>query len=212
MDIQFERKAGIMLIVGSVLMIVTMILHPAGDMEDRSLIIGTHVLALLSIPISLVGFWGVTRRICTNSIFSLSAFITMSIGLFAAMCAAAISGLAYPMFRDYYLANSTSEIDIDVVLTYSFALNQAMALIYVGAMCVAMLLWSVAILQTIKLPKWLAYFGILLSAGYVILLVFGVNLTDLDGFRLFIFGSVTWVITAGYLLAKSTPDKENTQP
>ena len=88
MKSSFEKNAGIALILGSIMMVVTMILHPAGDLEDVTLIISTHSLAILSIPITLLGFWGLTRYMGTNYFLPMVSFITMALGLFAAMCAA----------------------------------------------------------------------------------------------------------------------------
>ena len=198
----FEKNAGVALIIGSIMMVVTMILHPAGDLEDVILIISTHALAVLSIPITLLGFWGLTRYMGVNNILPIVAFITMTVGLFAAMCAAAISGFAYPLFFEFQQVTAETETAVNAVLHYSFALNQAMALIYVGASSLATLIWSIEIIMRKQFPTWLGIFGILLSASFVVLLLAGVNLTDLHGFRLFIFGTVGWVVVTGYLLSK----------
>jgi len=198
---QFEKSAGFALILGSIMMIITMVLHPAGDLEDYYLIIGTHSLAILSIPVSLLGFWGLTKRLNSDNIFSMAAFIIMSVGLFAVMNAAVINGLAYPLFTKGY--NEVSDEIVSAILHYSFALNQAMTLVYIGASCLSILLWSVAILRNSKLPKWIGYFGILICIGAFVVLFSGYVLTDLHGFRIFIFGSVSWVLVIGYLLTRS---------
>ena len=180
---RFEKSAGFALILGSIMMIITMVLHPAGDREDYYLIIGTHSLAILSIPISLLGFWGLSKRLNSDNIFSMAAFIIMTVGLFAVMNAAAINGLAYPLFIKGY--QKMSDEVVSAILHYSFALNQSMALIYIGAACLSILLWSVAIIKSSKFPKWIGYFGILIGTGSIVVLFSGYVLTDLHGFRIF---------------------------
>jgi len=54
-----------------------------------------------------------------------------------------------------------------------------------------------------KVPKMDSYFGILIGTGAFVVLFSGYVLTDLHGFRIFIFGSVSWVLVIGYLLTRS---------
>ena len=193
-------------------MVVTMVLHPAGDINDYYLIIGSHTLAIMSIPISLVGFWGVTNKMGTENILSITAFAIIAMGLVAAMMAGIINGLAYPMFLKNYIADGTLDFSeaVEISLHYGFTLNQAMALVYIGAVCLSIFLWSLAIVKNGQFPKWIGYFGILLGAGGFTLILAGINLTSVGGFRIFIFGSVTWVIIIGYLLIKSKEENPET--
>ena len=59
-----EKNAGISLIVFTVLIFFTMVLHPAGGsfehlLKITSLIVVTHAVAIASIPFAVIGFWGV---------------------------------------------------------------------------------------------------------------------------------------------------------
>ena len=63
-----EKNAGRCLILFTILMLFTMVLHPAGGYFDyllktKRLIILTHVIALLSLPFGYSGFWGLTKKI-----------------------------------------------------------------------------------------------------------------------------------------------------
>lgn len=202
----FEKNTGISLIVGSVLMIVTLILHPAGGSLEhliriQKIIIISHSIAILSIPFSFIGFLGLTRRLGTENFFSIVAFSIMSFGLVAVMGAAATNGLALPIFVQHYEGASTETIEaIRPVMRYNFALNHAFDYIFMGAMCLAIFFWSIAIFRTGRFPQWLGYFGVILSGTAGLLLFSGFDFVGLQGFRIFIFGSVVWIILAGVLL------------
>src|SRR5665213_1636661 len=104
---QSDPHYGTSLILGSFLMIVTMVMHPSGGnfehlLKISALIMGTHTLALISIPFTLYGFWGLTKKLSGDEFFSKVAFSTILLGMFAVMCAAAINGLAMPMYISLY--------------------------------------------------------------------------------------------------------------
>src|SRR6185437_1275788 len=100
---QLEPRYGASLILGSFLMIITMVMHPSGGnfehlLKISALIMGTHTLAIISVPFTLYGFWGLTQKLNGDEFFSKIAFATILLGMFAVMCAAAINGLAMPMY------------------------------------------------------------------------------------------------------------------
>ena len=56
-----------------------------------------HAIALASIPVSLFGFLGLSRRLGLDRPLVSAALVTYSFGAVAAMCAAVASGLIAPM-------------------------------------------------------------------------------------------------------------------
>ncbi|MEQ9405795.1 MAG: hypothetical protein RIM99_19545 [Cyclobacteriaceae bacterium] len=209
MNTNFEKSAGTSLIIGSILMIITMVLHPVGGDFQHLLSIVTiavisHSIAVLSIPFVAYGFWGITSRLDSEPFLSRIAFSFMFFGLVAVMIAAALNGMVLTGFIQRY-ADATPEIieSIRPIMTYNFTLNHAFDFIYIGAVCISTLFWSVAILKTKSLPVWTGYFGLLLTGVAVVLLVAGFVFVDVHGFRLFIFGAVAWTISVGFLLRKS---------
>ena len=205
-----EPRAGASLIFGSVLMVITMVLHPAGGSFEHlliisSLIMSTHILALISIPFSLYGFLGLTKKLSGDAFFSKVAFITILLGMFAVMCAAAINGLVMPSFIHQYEMSSKDIVDsIRPILSYNSALNHAFDLVFIGAVCVAITLWSIArVFRTRNLPVWLGCFGICLSLSAIIAIFAGFVFVDLTGFRVFVAGFVIWTIIIGKLLGTS---------
>lgn len=209
MKSQPERNSGIALIAGSLLLMVTMLLHPAGGniqylQNTVSIIIVSHSIALLTIPFIFVGFWGLTKKLGTDNFISLIAFPILLFGLIAGMIAAAINGLALPIFVQNY-KEATPDIigSLKPTLKFILSLNQAFDFIYIGAMCLSTLFWSVAILLTKKIPAWLGYLGMVLSLIAIVMLTSGFVFINLHGFRLFILGNIIWTILIGIILMRS---------
>lgn len=215
MKTQFEKNAGISLVVGATLMVLTMILHPVGGnlahlVKIQKIIIISHSLALLSIPFSFIGFLGLTRRIGTDNFFSLTAFSILSFGLVAAMGAAATNGLALPFFvEDYQDASPEMFATVNAIVRYNFALNQAFDYILLGAMFLAILFWSVAMLLTQTFTRWVAYLGVALTLTGGLVRLAGYDFVSLSGFRVFVLGSVVWIILVGILMIRGRAKPTN---
>jgi len=204
MDTKLFKDAGLSLIIGSVLITITMILHPAGGdiphlLRMKTFIITTHCMAIASIPLMVFGFWGLTRRLGSDNGLALLGFIIIVMGLLAAMCAAAVNGLALPFFLNHYQEGNSLET-ITPILNYSLSLNHAMDYIFIGACCISILLWSILIFSTANFKKWMAYYGFILVFSAIVALFLQVEFTSLTGFRLFIFGLVGWMVCAGVIL------------
>lgn len=201
-----EKWAGTALVLSSVLMVVTMVLHPAGGsfahlLTASPVIIGAHAVAIVSMPVGLAGFWGFAQHFKQEKELSRFAFSFVLFGLFAGLCAAAVNGLALPLFiRNYADATKEFTNTLSPILKYNTALNHAFDFIFIVAVCLAVVFWSVAIVKGKELPRWVGYYGLTLGALGMALLFSGVTLLDLHGFRLFIFGLVTWIIAIGFIL------------
>jgi hypothetical protein len=208
MQTKFEKRAGIALIVFTILMIFTMVLHPAGGsieylLKITGMIMITHAIAILSLPFALVGFWGLTRRIGTDNFLSVTAFAFMAMGIVAVMMAASANGLVMPIFLEQYRDASPDTLQsLKPVLRYSFSINHAFDYIYTGGFCIAMMLWSIAILFTRKLPVWVAYLGIVISIGAIVLVISGIAGLDLMGFRIFVTSIILWIVAVGTIMAR----------
>ena len=209
MKSKFEKAAGISLLIGSFLMFVTMVLHPVGGsfehiLKVRTMGIIAHSIALVSIPFTWIGFWGITKRLDNAPFFSRVAFSFITFGLIAVMLAAAVNGLVLTVFVERYADASPEVIDsITPILHYNGALNHAFDYIFIAGMCVSVLFWSIAILKTKGFPIWLGWMGIVLSLVALLMWVFGFIFVDLHGFRMFIFGTAAWIVCAGFLLMRS---------
>jgi len=215
---KLESDSGAALITGSILMVITMALHPyegsiAHLFKVITMVIITHSIAIISIPIVLFGFWGLTKRLGGDKIISIIAFITICLGMISVMLAAGVNGVAMPLFLTAY-KNAPPEIinTLKPILVYSGALNHMFDYIFIGFMCIAVMLWSITIIRTKSLPVWIGYVGMGLFALTIILMLAGFVLVDLMGFRTFIFLFVAWILVVGVQLRKpvqqiSIPEK-----
>lgn len=189
-------------------MTVTMVMHPTGGSLEHlrhisAMIIIAHSLAILSIPLTLFGLWGLARKLSIENPYSMGAFITMCMGMFAVLLAAAVNGLALPLF-----INGHSDADpatgklLGLLLSYNSALNHAFDYIFIGYVCIGISLWSVIIVKTSLFPKWIGYFGLFICILVIVGLIAGFIFVDLTGFRVFIAGLVVWMIIIGILLKR----------
>ena len=207
---QFYYYSGSALMLGSAIMVVTMVMHPSGGNPDHlrhvaSMIIITHSLAILSIPVTLFGFWGLTKRMGPENPLVMVGFITMCTGLFAVMLAAAFNGLALPLFlNSHYTADAEAQKSLGLLLNYNSTLNHAFDYIFIGGVCLAVMLWSIATIGGDIFPKWVAYFGLVTCALVICSLFAGFIFVDLTGFRVFIAGLVVWMVINGVMLRRQT--------
>ncbi len=207
MDIKFERKSGISLIFGSVLIIATMVLHPSGGSIEKilkiyNLIVISHSMAILSLPFIAFGFYGLSHVLLTKSKLSMLSFIIICFGLVACMIAAAVNGLIVPMFLKNSSEAITQNIEsVKIAMKLAFTINMAMDFIFIIAMLISIGIWSVLIIQSEKFPKWIGYFGILLILLAFIGAIFRFNFINLFGFRIFVFALASWIIGIGGIMA-----------
>lgn len=206
-----QKNAGLALVAFTVLMILTMGLHPAGGNVEHliritKLIIITHAIAIFSLPFGWMGFWGLTKKLGADRFGPMLGFAMISLGLIAVMIAAGSNGLIMPIFLQHYKDARPDTIEsIRPVLRYSFAINTAFDYVYTGAFCTAILCWSVTILKTKLLAAWLGWLGIVIAIGAVIIFLVGVQAHSLQGFRIFVTSIVIWILLVGVALYKEKP-------
>lgn len=205
-----ERKAGIALVIFAFLLVITMVLHPAGGSIQHinrisALIITTHAIAIFSLPFGWIGFYGLTQRMGSGHFLSGLAFFFISMGMIAILLAAATNGLILPLFLQHYNDASAETLrSIKPISHYGFAINQAFDYIYTFAFCIAIALWSVSIYSSRKLPLWLCWLGLLICLIILALFIYGTRFNELSGFRLSVSIIIVWVVLAGAALIRST--------
>ena len=208
MNNQQEKASGVALLSGSFLMVVTMVLHPVGGSLEHlwrvsTMIIIAHAIGIFSLPITLLGYRGLASKLHEAFFMSQLGKLFITFAMIAGMLAAAINGLALPMYINRYREAGPEVLEnMKMILRYGTSLNHAFDYIMIGGMCLAILCWSIAILKTRVFPVWLGYLGILLSGTAVVMVLSGFYLVDLHGFRLFIFGVVAWTACAGVLMVR----------
>jgi len=208
MDQSFKRTSGLSLIIGSLLLTLTMILHPSGGSIEHILHMVrvnmiSHSLAIVSLPFIGFGYYGVATALLTKSKLSMLGLAVAALGLVAAMMAGTINGLTLSLFLQGSTADLQNQAEvIKAIMRYGFAINRPMDYILMGAFMLSMGIWSVLILRLGAFPKWLGYLGLTLvvlgTAGFAMRF----NFIHLAGFRVFIFGLLTWIVSMGVYLTR----------
>ncbi len=206
---QAYQSTGLSLVIGAVLVIATMVMHPSGGSMERILsisrtITATHALAIFCLPIILFGFYGLTYKLMDTRKISVLAFLILAFGLIAAMFAALINGLTLPYFLGHYADRLEASREVlRPIVTYSFAINTPLDYIFIVACCLSILLYSISILMTRRLPVWLGYFGLLFGLFVTIGGFTGFVFTSLTGFRIVTFSIAAWIVCAGVFVMRS---------
>ncbi|MEM7110181.1 MAG: hypothetical protein AAF519_18280 [Bacteroidota bacterium] len=203
------RSSGISLLAGSLLVIVTMILHPSGGSLQRIVDISdiltiAHALAIVSLPFVLFGFYGLSRKLNDKYQIARLALMIMGFGLIAGMLAALFNGLALPYFLSQYEGTLDQKIAVlEPITNFSFSVNKALDYVFIGASCISIFLYSGLIVSENKLPKWIGYFGISILLSSAFGLVTGFAFVSLTGFRIFTFILAGWILLCGVSLVRS---------
>ena len=203
------KSAGIALLLGSLFIILTLVLHPVGGSLEhlqsiRRIAIISHAIAILSIPLNILGYWGLSQIVGLRNALSASAVIIMGLAQIAVLLAAALNGLVIPLFLERVEIMDASRPGISMILQYNFAINQAMDLVYITGMALALLLWSSVIISQKRLPTWLGYSALIIGLIFLVSILMGFNLSDLNALRVFMSAILLWTITVGaYLWLKA---------
>jgi hypothetical protein len=206
MNNNFEKTAGLALLAFSILLLFTMVLHPAGGniahlINITGMIVVTHAMAILSLPLGWIGFQGLTRKLGPDHFLPTLALATATLGLVAALFAAATNGLVLPIYlQPYKDATPEAITSIKPVLQYGFAINRAFDYIYTFAFCLAIFCWSVEILRTRKLALWLGWLGVAVSVISAGIFACGMAVNTVQGLRLFIASIILWILLIGRTL------------
>ncbi len=209
MENEFKRASGYSLLIGSVLATLTMMLHPSGGdiahiVHLKSMLIQSHSIAIFCLPFIGFGFWGLSNLLQTKSKVSMLGFFIFCFGLVAAMIAATINGLTLPLFASDYSNATIDTSTIKAIMVYGKYINISMTGIFIAATSISIALWSVIIIRTTQLTRWVGYFGLAIIAFGLLGVFSNFNFTNLFGFRMFILGLVSWkVVVAFTMLAKT---------
>jgi hypothetical protein len=212
MKTSFQKLAGDCLVVGSALMVLTMVLHPSGGNLEHifkisKVLIISHSIAIFSIPFIAFGLYGLSETLQTNSKIAYLGFAFVSFSLVAVMLAASINGLILPMYLSKFHSETGQNLEIvKLIIGYGSKFNKAMDFIFIAGYSIAMLIWSIIIIQTSKLPRWMGFYGLFLLVFVIISFLLQFDFISVWGFRIYIFGIVSWIILAGFFMINLKKD------
>ena len=209
MKTTLNTYSGNALIISCALLLITMGLHPTGGSLEHirhaiPMIITSHSIALLAIPVLLTGFLGLTKLLKQGSQIAELGFFFMAFALVGGMCAAALNGIVLPLTLNKFDHATGDELHfLTTILSYNSSINQAFDFIFIGGAVCATACWSLTIIITGLLPKWIGYTGLALVLIALMPVFPNMAIVQLLGFRLFILGFSIWTIAIGVLIKRS---------
>jgi len=207
-----DPAAGTMLIVGALLGVVVMALHPTGHglAEDfqRQAALGSivHGVAIAGIPVTFLGLLGLWRRLGGTRLATAGLVAYAWAGV-AVLSAAVMSGFvsATLLGRSLQAGDESAKTLTHALADLSYQMNQGYAKVFFVASCVALLLFSAGILATRRLAPAAGSAGLVIAA--LLLVLFGVgHLTmDVHGFGAMTVAQSLWFVAVGALLCREAP-------
>ena len=203
-----NRIGGILVIAGSVAGLITMAVHPTGHgamfpAEVASMVKlnrAAHALAIAGLPLLFLGAVILTRQLAASGRSAWAALVFYGFGAVAIMISAAMSGFVASDVMSKVVAGDPMMPTRQLLLEYGFRINQAFASIYVVAISVAIILWSMRLTRMRSGWAALGCYGWalgLLTIGFL----FSGNLSlNVHGFGLVVLGQSIWFIAAGIFL------------
>jgi hypothetical protein len=211
--------AGSALIAAVLGFVLTMAFHPTGgDFAGGSealarathRAVGSHGLALVSIPAALFGFLGLSRWLGLRRAPVSAAFILYAVSSAALLCAALVSGFVAPdLIRERTAADPADRSAWHALLAYNFLLNQAFAKVGVAAFSGAMIFWSASLPRSGALARTAQVLGIAIGTATLLVLGHGFVRLDVRGFGWIVLSEAAWILPVAILLLRA-PDRETT--
>jgi len=213
MEIFSKKLAGVSLLLGSLMAVLTMVLHPIGGdlqyiVKISTVLIFSHSLAITCVPLIAFGLWGLCNLLATPSRLAMLGFFVAMLGLGAAVLAGTINGLVLPKFAGHFVDRKVDDGTLDAILGYARYFNMALAYIFMASITVAILIWSVLMMGRIGMIKWFGYYGLLVVLFGIVALLSRSNMISVTLFGTFVFAMASWLVLAGVLLIKTNlPEK-----
>jgi hypothetical protein len=205
------RVSGWALIAGSLVVVVTLILHPTerGLFDPAQVesvtrtMIAVHSLALVSLPLLFLGSYGLLRRVSSNSWLGAAGLVIYGFALAAMMNALVIDGLVTPgLARAIVNATPDKVVGWKIAFNHNVLLDQAFMSVFLVASSAAIGLWSLAIVRRGALARALGIFGCLLGAGTIIGQFTGWLGQYPHIFAMVLVGQAIWFFSAGVQLCR----------
>lgn len=211
-----EKHSGWMLIAGTVISFITMAMHPNAHvmLNDFALYaprnVIAHGIALLAVPLTLVGYGEVARRLRPQAAASARfGHSCIAIAQVAVSLAAVASGLVATAVISRILASSGGEQELArAMLVYTGILNQAFATVFVVGWSVAIGVWSVAIVRSGGFARWVGWYGLTIAGALLLITALGRLRLDVHHFGLIVLVQGVWTLAVGGQLVRTRPERQ----
>lgn len=215
-----DRVTGLALIAGSAGIIVTLSLHPSGhDLFDPAkfesaahTMIAVHSLGLCSLPVWFMGAFGLSRSVSSadgrGEQLGFAGMVLYGFAAAAMMVAVVFDGLITPGLARHIVDTMGKADQATVAQGWKIAFNfngmidMAFMRVFIVASSAAIILWSLAVVQSRALAHALATYGCLFGVATVIALVSGQMERSPHIFGMVLIGQAIWFVTAGVQLCR----------
>lgn len=206
----FRKLSGYSLLIGSSLMVLTMLLHPSGGdiqhiLKISKVAIISHSLGVLSTVFTAYGFYGLASALLTPVRLSFLGLCFAGFALVAVMLAALLNGIVLPLYVLQQVPVAEESVtSVKLVIQYGVTINAALAYVFITGYSIAMLIWSFAMIRSERFPDWLGYWGILLVGITIVAALFQLNFISVTGFTVYIAGIVSWIVSTAFILIRKS--------
>lgn len=208
-----DRISGVAIIVGSLLAVLTMALHPVGGslrnhfdylQKTAPVITAVHVLALWAIAVQTFGLLGLHRALGPASAHVRAGLVAYVVAWIAVFGAALTNGLVtWQLIRRYPRLEGAEQAAMNVLWEYNGMVNHALDWVWIVATCLGTLFWSLATWRHGRAWRAASVFGLAVAAVGILSLLTGHLHMNVTGVGLFVFGYSTWAVAVGALLCRS---------
>jgi len=205
-----EKKGGLALMGGMMVLLLVMLLHPTGrdllapgKLERVALANAmVHGTAIAVLPVLFLGSLALTRRLDGADRLAVAALVAYGLAAVAGVIAATSSGfVATGLAREMVQAPVSDRRSWAMLLELAGHLNRAFAKVLTVASAAAIVLWSAAMLRR-RFARILAVYGIAASAITVLGVAPGKLILDVHGYGLVVLTQALWFVGAGAFMIR----------
>jgi hypothetical protein len=212
-----ESSDGAALVAGSLAGLLTMALHPRGgealrDGESLShagvAAVVSHSIAIAGIPLLLLGFWGLSRRLGWESAAVRLALAAYALASAAVLNAAVMSGfVSTGTAMSIRAATPEGTKLLQSLFAYTFVLNQGFARVHAVATSAAIVLWSMRSLRLGRGWRGPGILGILVGVAVAGGVLSGRLPLNVHGFGMIVLLQSAWTIWMAARLMAARPQE-----
>lgn len=203
-----DVKSGALLVAVALAGVVVMAFHPTahGLMDPATaqrtalVNVAVHSLAIASAPLLFLAMLGVARYLGPSDLTA-AGLVAVGFAAVGTLGAATASGFVAPGVIRSIVAAEGSRMP-DAFLLYTGLWNQGFAKVHTVASGVGIVLWSAAILRTRRMPRPIAWYGVLAGAAIAALVLAGVITLNVHGFGLVTIAQSIWFVAVGWAMTR----------
>ncbi|MBS1720170.1 MAG: hypothetical protein JST35_06970 [Armatimonadetes bacterium] len=201
------RLAGWSLVLGSVLSILAVAMHPVGGSIEKIAKMAGPMNTMHGVALALIGLWtfGLFASLAVklkSEPVRLMAQVTGGMSMIAAFFAGTINGFVVPSIAVRATENGTDLTAADSMIHAFFAFNRTLDKVFLLAAMAMIATVSSELFKGKKLTRVTGWFGGIVSVTSATAIAFGVNVLNVKSFGLLVLALCAWSVMFGLCVAK----------